>query len=617
MFYFKGEIVDKPPLNSFSIKANIAYLVNKYYRYIIKRGLTIGNGKIIILEMNSRNTSIIVLGIHDGHNAGAALIRDGEVLAAINEERLNNIKNFSGVPQLAIKKVFEIAKINPADTDLIAIASLLRLDDPVKVEGNKLHLLAENIAPLMHQKWFIKSSVFILHKFRKIEGILDVLNQLNIGGKKITFIEHHLAHAACAYYQRPWDDKTLILTLDGMGDGLSATVAIGSDFNIKRIAQTSFHDSLGNNLYSEITAFLGMKRWEHEYKIMGLAPYGRHEGIIDILKKVIRINPKNPLEFENISGYYLKKMQDFYQKVLAGYRFDNIAAATQKLFEDLCLAWVKNCIKETKIHKLACAGGSFLNVKLNKLIRELDEVSDVFFYPAAEDGGAAVGAGLEGYYQYCRKNNIKAKKARMGNIYYGQTFAGEIEEFIKSKKLKSAKKAAPSHIAKLLSQGKIIARFSGRDEWGPRALGNRSIMADPRNMQVIRKINFAIKQRDFWMPFAPAVLEEDQKRYFKKSKFAPYMIEAFDTTKEGENIIAGLHPFDLTGRPQTVNTWNPGWQAIIREFKKLTGVGGILNTSFNLHGYPLVGSPQRALWTFRNSGLDGLLLEDWLIEKKR
>lgn len=569
--------------------------------------------------MISKKLSVIILGIHDGHNAGAALIKDGEVLAAINEERLTNIKNYSGAPVLAIKKVFDIAKVNPQDINLIAVASFLRLDDPVKVEGNKLHFLAEYLAPLMHQKWFIKVSVQILHKFRKIKGIIDVLNELNIADKKINFIEHHLAHAACAYYQRPWNDKTLILTLDGMGDGLSATVNIGSNSNIKRIAETSFYDSLGNNLYSEITAFLGMKRWEHEYKIMGLAPYGKADGVIDILRKVVRINPQKPLEFENISGHYLKKMQVFYQRALSGYRFDNIAAATQKHFEELVIEWVKNSIQETRIHKLVCAGGSFLNVKVNKLIRELDEVDEVFFYPAAEDGGSAVGAALEGYYRYCQKNNILPKKVNIAHVYYGQLFSqAQIDEFIKSNKLKRfAKKVSYEEVAKLLASGKIIARFSGRDEWGSRALGNRSIMADPRNLQVIRKINFAIKQRDFWMPFAPAVLEEDQKKYFKKSRFAPYMIEAFDTKEYAKEITAGLHPYDLTARPQTVNNWNPGWQAIIREFKKLTGVGGILNTSFNLHGYPLVGNLETALWTFRNSGLDGVLLEDWLIEKNR
>ncbi|MDD5415755.1 MAG: carbamoyltransferase C-terminal domain-containing protein [Candidatus Daviesbacteria bacterium] len=564
-----------------------------------------------------KNSSVIVLGIHDGHNSGAALIRDGEVLAAINEERFNNIKNYSGAPVLAIKKVFEISKIKPSEVDLITIASFLRLDDPVKVEGNKLHLLAEYLAPLMHQKWFIKNSIAILHKFRRISEVKKVLDDLGIGNKKISFIEHHLAHAACAFYQRSWDGKTLILTLDGMGDGLSATVNIGSGFNIKRIAETSFYDSLGNNLYSEITAYLGMKRWEHEYKIMGLAPYGKPDKVLDVLRKGIRINPQQPLEFENISGYYLKKMQTFYQKALTGYRFDNIAAATQKLFEDLVVQWVKNAIKQTKLNKIVCAGGSFLNVKLNKLIRELNEVDEVFFYPAAEDGGSAVGAALEGYYRFCQQNKISAKKIQISDIYYGQSFSDEqITEFIKSKRLKNvARKVSPAKIAKLLTQGKIIARFSGRDEWGPRALGNRSIMADPRDMRVIRKINFAIKQRDFWMPFAPAVLEEDQGRYFKKSRFAPYMIEAFDTTDEAQEIIAGLHPYDLTGRPQTVNNWNPCWQAIIREFKKLTSVGGIVNTSFNLHGYPLVGNLEQALWTFRNSRLDGLLLGDWLIEK--
>lgn len=565
-----------------------------------------------------KKLTVTVLGIHDGHNAGAALIRDGKVLAAISEERLNNIKNFSGAPSLAIKKVLEIARVKPSEIDSVAIASFLRLDDPVKVEGNKLHLLAEQVAPFLHGKDFIKHSVGFLHKFRKIKTILDTLEEIGLDNKKVQFIEHHLAHAACAYYQRPWDGKTLVLTLDGMGDGLSATVNIGSNFGIKRIAETSFYDSIGNNLYSEVTAFLGMKRWEHEYKIMGMAPYGNPDKVVEKLRKVIRINPERPLEFENISGYYLKRMQVFYQKALAGSRFDNIAAGTQALFEELVIQWVKNAISETKLHKIVCAGGSFLNVKVNKLIRELDEVEDVFFYPAAEDGGSAVGAALEEYYRFCEKNKIQAKKVNITDVYYGNSYSElEIADFIKLKKLnKSARKVSSKDVAKMLSDGKIIARFSGRDEWGPRALGNRSIMADPRNMNVIRQINFAIKQRDFWMPFAPAVLAEDQNRYFKKSRFAPYMIEAFDTRKDAKEIIAGLHPYDLTARPQIVNSWNPGWESIIKEFKKITGVGGLLNTSFNLHGYPLVGSLDSAVWTFKNSDLDGLLIEDWLITKK-
>lgn len=577
--------------------------------------------RVIIPFMKKKNIDdgkVIVLGVHDGHNAGAALIRDGEVLAAINEERLNNIKNYSGVPTLSIKKVFEIAGIPPEEVTLIAVASFLRLDDPVKVEGNKLHFVAEHIAPLLHNKWFIKSSIKLFRPFRKRQELLQVFEELGMHKKHVQFIEHHVAHAACAYYQRPWNDKTLILTLDGMGDGLSATVSIGQDFTMKRIAETSFYDSLGNILYSEITAYLGMRRWEHEYKLMGLAPYGRAEGIIDEFRNIMRINPNHPLEFENISGFYLKKMQTLYQKILAGKRFDNIAAATQKIFEELVIQWVKNAIRETKIHKISCAGGSFLNVKTNKLFRELEEVEDVFFYPASEDGGSAVGAAMEAYYRYCEMKNIKAKRVPLTHVYYGQEFSQEtVVDFLKSNRLyKKSRRVTAREIAQRLSEGKIIARFAGRDEWGPRALGNRSIMADPRNMSVIRKLNFAIKQRDFWMPFAPSILEEDQSRYIKKGRFTPYMIEAFDTKEQGREIIAGLHPYDLTARPQTVNNWNKGWQEIIAEFKKITGVGGILNTSFNLHGYPLCGTLETAYWTFQNSKLDGLLLGDWLIERK-
>lgn len=559
--------------------------------------------------------NIYVLGIHDGHNAGAALICNGKVLAAINEERLNNIKNYSGTPELAIKEVFKIADIDPSLVSVIAIGCYLRIGDPLKVEKNVVHTLQELIAPYLHSKWFIKAYVRLLHNFGDRAGMYKVLRELNIGDKQVVFVEHHLTHAACAYYQRPWKDKSLILTLDGMGDGLSATVSIGQGFEIKRISETSFYDSLSNNLYSEITGYLGMKRWEHEYKLMGMAPYGRAEYTADLLRKVIRINPDRPLEFENISGRYLKRLGQFYQELLKEQRFDNIAAGTQQVFEELLAQWVKNAIKETKIKKVVCAGGAFLNVKANKVLRELPEVDDIFFYPSSDDGGTPVGAALEGYYRYCEKHKIKAEQHSLTDIYYGRSFTdAEIEKFLIANKLKKkAKKVTPKDVAKLLADGKVIARFAGRDEWGPRALGNRSIMADPRNMKVIRKINFAIKQRDFWMPFAPAVLEEDHKRYFKNPKFAPYMIEAFDTKPEAEEILAGLHPFDLSARPQTVNDWNPGWQSIIREFKKITGSGGILNTSFNLHGYPVVGSPEVAYLTFQNSQLDGLLLNDWLV----
>jgi carbamoyltransferase len=562
---------------------------------------------------------MLVLGVHDGHNCGAALVRDGKVVAAISEERLNNIKNYFGPPFLSIKKVFEISATNPKDVDLIAIGCLVRVGPPYP-NINWLGKVQLNLAPYLHSHLFTKTYVRFLHLFRETGSLKSVFEEIGIGAKQILFIDHHTTHAACAYYQRPWKDESLILTLDGAGDGLSATVSIGKGFEVKRIAETVFYDSPSNNLYSEITGYLGMKRWEHEYKLMGLAPYGKDDGLIEEFKKVIKINPHRPLEFQNSFGTYLYGVTEKLNKVLTGRRFDNIAWATQKYFEELISQWVKNAVSYTGIHNVVGSGGSFLNVKANKVIRELKEVHRVFFYPAADDGGTPVGAALEGYMRLCKEKKIKPKISPITDIYYGQSFSNDyIETIIKKtnciKKATHVKNGIEKIIAGLLNSGKIIGRFSGRDEWGPRALGNRSILADPRNLKVVTKLNFAIKQRDFWMPFATSILEKDAEKYLVKTRSARYMIEAFDTKEEAEDIIAGIHPYDRTCRPQTVAAYNKSFMTIIEEFKRITGVSGILNTSFNLHGYPIVGSPDVALNTFLNSGLDILVLEDWIIEK--
>lgn len=562
---------------------------------------------------------MLVLGIHDGHNSGAALVLDGKVVAAINEERLSNIKNFSGPPLLSIREVYRIAGLSPSDTDLITIGCLVRVGSPY-ADQNFLARIQVKLAPYLHSHWFSQAYVKVFHRLREISELKNFFSELNISEKPIIFIEHHLSHAACAFYQRPWKEESLILTLDGSGDGLSATVSVGRDFSIKRIAETTFYDSLSNNMYSEITGFLGMKRWEHEYKVMGLAPYGKDDGLTGELKKVIRINPQKPLEFQNTFDAYLYEVTKKLKDVLVGRRFDNIAWATQKYFEELVIEWVKNAVSYTGIHSVACSGGSFLNVKANKAIREMKEVKKVFFYPAADDGGTPVGVAMEGYVRLCRERGVKPEIRALEDIYYGKEYsADEIEEILSGtkwkKKAKFMKKGIEETAADYLARGRILARFSGRDEWGPRALGNRSILADPRNMKVINKLNFAVKQRDFWMPFAASVLEEDAERYLNDFIPARYMIEAFDTTQEAEEIIAGLHPFDRTCRPQTVNNWNLPYRNILEEFKRITGVSGLINTSFNLHGSPMVGTPVKAIETFEKSGIDILVLGKWLIVK--
>lgn len=561
---------------------------------------------------------VVVLGIHDGHNAGAALVKSGMVMAAINEERLNNVKNYSGPPLESIRKVFQIAQVDPSIVDIIAIVGLLRTHAPLKERPFHTKVY-ERLTPYVHGHAFCHMLVKVLHGFRKMDELNKLFQEMAISEREILFIEHHLAHAACAYYQRPWEDKTLVLTLDGAGDCLSSTVSIGQGFDIERIASSTHYDSLSNNFYSEMTGYLGLKRWEHEYKVMGLAPYGRPEYCIEEMRRMITINPKKPLEFQNTSGAYLSQTQSLLRKKLAEQRFDNIAAACQTYFEELIAKWVTNCIKETGIRKLACAGGSFLNVKANKVIREMEEVEDVFCYPAADDGGTPVGAALEAYYRFCEREGVEPKRCDLMDIYYGAEYDDEYIKFIlqntgwatKAKYIQDIE----GEIATLMTEGKIIARFSGRDEWGPRALGNRSILADPRDPRVIRKINFAIKYRDFWMPFAPSILEEKMDNYLIDARPARYMIEAFDTNDKAEEIIAALHPHDKTVRPQTVNEWNLSYRKILEGFQRITGVGGILNTSFNLHGYPIVGTPEIALWTLEQSDLDGLAIGNWLVWK--
>jgi len=565
--------------------------------------------------------SVTVLGVHDGHDAGAALVRDGKVLAALQEERPRNIKHYSGTPECAIKEVFKIAKVDPSEVDLIAVAGLVRTHAPLK--ERPLHVkLFESLSPYVACHAFAKLYVKVLHRFRKMEHLRRVFRGLGIEDKETVFVEHHLAHAACAYRSSPWsyDEPVLVFTADGAGDGLSSTVSIGERGEIRRIAESIYYDSLGNALYSEITRYLGLKPWDHEYKVMGLAPYGKSEYCINHIKKVIRLNPKNPLEFQNRIRAYCGGVQSKLVKLLAGQRFDNIAAATQLWFEELMTNWIRNAIEKTDIHKIACAGGLFLNVKANKHVVEMPEVEDAFFYPAAGDDGTPVGAALQGYYDYCRAEGIKPRKEPIADVYYGPSYTNEkIKDVLK--KTGWIGKAefysdVDSVVGDLVAKGKIVARFNGRLEWGPRALGNRSILADARDLRIVRRLNFAIKHRDFWMPFAPTILEERMNDYLVDGRVAPYMILAFDTTEKRDEIIAAVHPYDYSCRPQILNdSWNLGYRRVLEVFEERTGVGGLLNTSFNLHGYPIVCTPEQAIWTLKNSGLDFLALGNYLIAK--
>lgn len=576
---------------------------------------------MLTLWMETMVKGYVVLGIHDGHEAGAALLRDGRIVAAVSEERMRNIKNFSGPPVLAIGEVYRIAGINPVDTNLVSIVGLVRSTAPLVEEDSLRVKMFRSVSRILHSRWFARTYVRILHRFRTLKEIDSCLAEIGISDVEYTFIEHHLAHAATAYYQRPWDQDALILTLDGAGDGVSSTVSIGTGYDIERVDWSTYYDSISNNMYSEITGFLGLKRWEHEYKVMGMAPYGRSQYCIDKMRRICTLDSEHPLRFRNILGPYGKNSQGKLRKMFAGERFDNITAACQEWFEELVIQWVKNAIEETGINRIVTAGGSFLNVKANSLIRNLPEVEDVFFHPACDDVGTPIGGALMGYYHLCKLDGVKPKRVPLEDLYLGRQFDNDrimsaIAKY--DEKLEyEFRDDLETCIAEKAADGMIVARFSGREEFGPRSLGNRSIVADPRDLRVVRRINFAIKYRDFWMPFAPSVLEDRMAEYFLNARPARYMIEAFPTTERGVEIPAALHPYDYTGRPQSITRdHNSGWYSIIQEFAEITGVPVVLNTSFNLHGYPIVGSPEVAVETFLESELDHLAIGDYLLTKK-
>lgn len=561
---------------------------------------------------------MIVLGINDGHDAGACLIRDGKLALYSAEERRRNIKNYAGVPSESISQLFKRTGIAPKDVDLIALSSKIRTTVPTR--GHKPAYTVLNALSFFAQsEWATNAGRWLLSKVRKRKELLSCLAEYGIAEKPLLPCDHHETHAATAYYHRPWDGPATVLTMDGAGDGLAATVSHGTAFEMKRISATPKYHSLAAGLYSAITAYLGLRPYEHEYKVMGMAPYGQAEYCIDKLRGAFELDG---LTFRNRTGRTGTgtAIRHYYHKLLEGQRFDNVSAACQQLFEEMVVQWAKNAMKATGVNRIVAAGGAFLNVKANKLIRENTECEGLYVYPCSDDGGTSLGAAILGYIHLCKERRVEPKLEMPKDMYLGFDHTeADMEVAAKASGFAYHRMTNPAdEIGGLLADGQIIARFDGREEAGPRALGNRSIMADPRDLRYIRKLNFAIKQRDFWMPFAASILEEDAAKYLQRpTAWAYYMVEAFDSTPEGaEVLVGGSHPFDRTIRPQLVNEMNPGYRDIIRAFKKRTGVGGILNTSFNLHGSPVVGTPEIALDTFKRSELDAVALGPFLVEKR-
>ncbi|TAK22390.1 MAG: hypothetical protein EPO26_11885 [Chloroflexota bacterium] len=583
-----------------------------------------------------------VLGIHFGHNATVALLTDGRIVFCESEERAARIKNFTGYPRRVLDHIFT-ALAPRADIDLVVLSGSTGLSYAYlraqKSEHQPMmpfqpHTARGRLHPLYQVSPWAYHTLRERIRDRRRAPLLDLngpwlsearddfARRLGIGAEKIAFCDHHDCHVHATCFNVSPTEPRLIFTIDGEGDGVSATVSQYSAGRLRRLQTVPTRDSLGY-LFAEVTGLLGMKPNEDEFKVMGLAPYSKvsnAERVRDRLAALLRLNRDDAFQAAI-------PMPDVRQHLIDHYsfeRFDHLAAGIQMLTEDLTAEWVKRWIARTGIHKISLAGGVFMNVKASQRIAALPEVEEVYVQPSAGDESNAIGACFHGYRTLVL--DAEFRPVPISDLYLGREFddasaeealrAGGFDTKFDVRRPDDLEDA----VASLLAVGEVVARCCGRMEWGARALGNRSILAHPSSRETVKVINEAIKNRDFWMPFAPSILDSDMDRYVVNPKgvASPHMTMTFESTPLArQHIAAAIHPYDGTLRSQCVTeSINPAYHRLIRFFKEKTGIGAVLNTSFNLHGEPIVCSPADALRTLDQSGLKHLAVGSYLVSKR-
>ncbi len=560
----------------------------------------------------------VFVGIHDGHNASVAVIRDGRIELALQEERLTRIKNQGDAPSGALN--FAMLGGGCAEARVALNGLYMNYNQWQRETILRDYERSDDLLGRWKQP-FKGTFVDRVYQNRKAEQRSDALEKIGAAKERVEAVEHHLAHASAAYHTAPWqNEKVLVLTCDGSGDRLSATVNIGEHGKLTRIASVEEHDSIGR-LYALVTRYLGMAPLEHEYKVMGLAPYvspgGRVESAARDFSSLFEFT-SDGLSWKRRDGVpSMYAAYGFIKKLLAGKRFDTIAAGAQKFVEDLLVQWVSHAVRETGIRKIACAGGVFMNVKANLALLEIPEVEDLYVFPSCGDESNSIGAA-------CHLAARAGDRVQpLGALYYGESITDREAQLVLGSAGARIRFRWVRDIecltAEKLAEGKIVARAKGAVEFGARALGNRSILARADSPTAVREINEMIKNRDFWMPFAPSVLASRAEDYYEKPKpvTSPYMMFGFRSRPEKRaSFAAALHPYDFTTRPHEVREeHNADYYRLLKEYESRTGEAILLNTSFNLHGEPIVYRASDAVDVFLRSGLEYMALENWWVEK--
>jgi carbamoyltransferase len=595
-----------------------------------------------------------ILGINDSWNSSVCLLEDGKVRVVLQEERFTNFKNESGFPINAMKRVLELAKLDLSDIDEVAFGSSFMIPyGRVNIELGRVSYDRENAFTKMSFMRFTSPShtpYTPLHKVfykllpdlkKALPGMFaererqrneirsKILRGLGYEGE-IVWVDHHAAHGACAYWGSPFprDEPVLQFTSDAAGDDLSATVRVVENGVERLVAQTHHHNSVGY-IYAFTTRHMGMKSHEHEYRVMGLAPYAnpkRAEPSRKVFESYVGLS-KDGLSFQRKIPEPLQYIAPRLHQDLHYHQFDNIARGLQDHFESLMTGWVRSAIRKTGVRRVAVGGGSFMNVAANKLIREMPEVESFFPMPSSGDESTSVGAAMWLYAQRMLEAGQEPNIEPLGSLYLGdeptEKEIGEELNMLDGTRLADhLDMRHTSHVddlaADLILKGEIVARVRGPMEFGQRALMNRSILCDASDLRNVGRINATIKSRAFWLPFAATIKEDRMADYLVRPKYAPYMVETFDSTPLAQaDLIAGMHQADKTTRPQVLReSWNPGAFRILDIYERETGRGGLLNTSANITSEPIVHGAKEALSMFIRSDLKHLVLGEYLLSKR-
>jgi carbamoyltransferase len=565
-----------------------------------------------------------ILGVSDSHNAAAALLTPDGGLRALQEERPRRIKNFFDTPRQAIAWLLDGEGIAPGDVEELALCNRNPFRPVDRAGTIRQFRDASSLAARGRQFLRDRGLRNIVFARRRRHRLATYVG-LGFRPERIRSYEHHECHAATAFYG--WgrhDAPVLIVTCDGAGDELCATVSIGREGRIERKFAVDWSHSFGV-LYAVVTYMTGMVPNEHEYKLMGMAPYASPsaaERVKDKLLALFEWDAGGKPVWRRRSGVpHMALVQKRLERVFFEERFDAVMGGVQLFTEAMLAEFVRRAIAATGISRVACAGGVFMNVKANKVLMEMAEVEDLFVFPSCGDETTAIGAAWLAH----AARHGGASVPALGSFYLGPEWSAEALRSV-LEPLAAAGRITlerPDNVndavVGLLMAGEVVGRFAGPEEFGARSLGNRAIIADPRNPEVIQVINAMVKSRDFWMPFASSVLAEAADEYLVNPKRipAPHMILSFDTTPRGAvELRAGIHPYDKSCRPQVVTREaNPDYWDLIDRFRQKTGVGGILNTSLNLHGLPLVHRPEDAIEVMEKSGLRRLAMGPFLVTK--